>query len=134
MWCGNPMFKMHKIPYRILLNAAPVFYFSKWIFGWGSIQNNPQKVGLYSRKTTKTWLFTNTWDSIQEWVCIGVDTVVQESSQNTFWYSKIRLYYYIFSDSHVRRIWDLKIPTNFEKYLKWVDKNSLSQKKPAWNR
>ena len=53
------------IIYRIHLIATPGFYFSKWVFGWGSIQKNPsksglfdQKVGVYSRKTPKTGLFT----------------------------------------------------------------------------
>ena len=46
------------IYYRIRDITAPGFYFSIWIFGWGSIQKIPQKVGVYSRKTPKTGLFT----------------------------------------------------------------------------
>ena len=38
------------------MNAAPGFYFSKWIFGWGSIQNIPQKVDFLAKK----------WGFIQE--------------------------------------------------------------------
>ena len=38
--------------------AALEFYFSIWVFGWGSIQKIPQKVGVYSRHTPKTGLFT----------------------------------------------------------------------------
>ena len=41
--------------YRIRFIATPGFYFSKWVFGWGSIQKIPQ---VYSRKTPKTGLFT----------------------------------------------------------------------------
>ena len=46
----------YDITYRIRLNAAPGFYFSKWIFGWGSIQNISQKVDFLAKK----------WGFIQE--------------------------------------------------------------------
>ena len=36
--------------------AAPGFYFSIWVFGWGSIQEIPQKVDFLSKK----------WGFIQE--------------------------------------------------------------------
>ena len=42
--------------YRIRLIATPGFYFSKWIFGWGSIQKIPQKVDFLTKK----------WGLIQE--------------------------------------------------------------------
>ena len=45
-----------KKKYRIRLNTAPGFYFSKWIFGWGSIRNIPQKVDFLAKK----------WGFIQE--------------------------------------------------------------------
>ena len=42
--------------YRIRSNAAPGFYFSIWVFGWGSIQMIPQKVDFLTKK----------WGFIQE--------------------------------------------------------------------
>ena len=42
--------------YRIRSNAAPGFYFSIWVFGWGSIQKIPQKVDFLTKK----------WGFIQE--------------------------------------------------------------------
>ena len=42
--------------YRIRLIATPGFYFSKWVFGWGSIQKIPQKVDFLTKK----------WGFIQE--------------------------------------------------------------------
>ena len=45
-----------KKKYRIRVNAAPGFYFSKWFFGWGLIQNIPQKVDFLAKK----------WGFIQE--------------------------------------------------------------------
>ena len=44
--------------YRIRDITDPGFYFSIWVFGWGSIQEIIQKV-----------------DSIQEWGCNITDTV-----------------------------------------------------------
>ena len=42
--------------YRIRVNAAPGFYFSIWVFGWGLIQKVLQKVDFLSKK----------WGCIQE--------------------------------------------------------------------
>ena len=42
--------------YRIRVIAAPGFYFSIWVFGWGLIQKIPQKVDFLSKK----------WGCIQE--------------------------------------------------------------------
>ena len=42
--------------YRIRVNATPGFYSPKWLFGWGSTQNNPQKVYFLTKK----------WGFIQE--------------------------------------------------------------------
>ena len=42
--------------YRIRSKAAPGFYFSIWVFGWGSIQKIPQKVDFLTKK----------WGFIQE--------------------------------------------------------------------
>ena len=36
--------------YRIRLIATPGFYFSKWVFGWGSIQKIPEKVEFLNKK------------------------------------------------------------------------------------
>ena len=48
---------MHPQPnYHIRLIATPGFYFSKWVFGWGSIQKMPQKVDFLTKK----------WGFIQE--------------------------------------------------------------------
>ena len=44
------------ITYRIRFNATPGFYFSKWVFGWGSIKEIPQKVDFLGKK----------WGFIQE--------------------------------------------------------------------
>ena len=69
--------KMH----HIRLDAAPVFYFSFWVFGWGSIQIWPQKVDFWAKKwgciqeKPQKVDFSKTWGSIQEWGCIQADTV-----------------------------------------------------------
>ena len=59
--------------YRIRVIAAPGFYFSIWVFGWGTIQKIPQKVvflsqkwGFIQEKPQKLY-FSITWGSIQEW-------------------------------------------------------------------
>ena len=39
-----------KSKYCIRVNAAPGFYFSIWVFGWGSIQKIPQKVDFLTKK------------------------------------------------------------------------------------
>ena len=44
------------VVYRIRVIAAPGFYFSIWVFGWGLIQKIPQKVDFLSKK----------WGCIQE--------------------------------------------------------------------
>ena len=44
------------VEYRIRVIAAPGFYFSIWVFGWGLIQKIPQKVDFLSKK----------WGCIQE--------------------------------------------------------------------
>ena len=36
--------------YRIRLIATPGFYFSKWVFGWGSIWKIPEKVDFLTKK------------------------------------------------------------------------------------
>ena len=59
-------FLLVKWEYRIRFNAALGFYFSIWVFEWGSIKKKntsnsglfDQKVGFFSRKTPKTGLFT----------------------------------------------------------------------------
>ena len=67
--------------YRIRFNATPGLYFSKWVFGWGSIQEIPQKVDFYAKKwgfiqeNPQKQDFSHTWGSIQEWRCIEADTV-----------------------------------------------------------
>ena len=48
--------KLTNITYHIRVKAAPGFYFSKWVFGWGSIQKIPQKVDFLTKK----------WGLIQE--------------------------------------------------------------------
>ena len=48
--------KILEFQYRIRVNAAPGFYFSIWVFGWGSIQMIPQKVDFLTKK----------WGFIQE--------------------------------------------------------------------
>ena len=47
---------------RIRLTANPWFYFSKWIFGWGSIQNIPQNVEFWA-KTKQMGLYL--WMGLQ---------------------------------------------------------------------
>ena len=44
------------IAYRIRSSITTGLYFSKWVFGWGSIQKIPQKVDFLTKK----------WGSIQE--------------------------------------------------------------------
>ena len=53
-WCN--IIKSQLLTYRIHFNAMPGFYFSKWFFGWGLIQNIPQKVDFLAKK----------WGFIQE--------------------------------------------------------------------
>ena len=49
-------FLLLSFSYRIRDITAPGFYFSIWVFGWGSIQKIPQKVDFLSKK----------WGFIQE--------------------------------------------------------------------
>ena len=55
LWFNNDLIWHH---YRIHFNATPGFYFSIWVFWWELFQKIPQKVRVYSRKPTKTGLFT----------------------------------------------------------------------------
>ena len=70
--------------YRIRLIATPGFYFSKWVFGWGSIQKIPQKVDFLTKKwgfiqeKPQKQDFSITWGSIQEWGCNQADTVCRQ--------------------------------------------------------
>ena len=94
---------LEKYRYRIRLNAAPGFYFSFWVFGWGSIQIWPQKVDFWAKKwgciqeNPQKVDFSKTWGSIQEWGCIQADTVIKniicifinfEKKNDFLWYSE----------------------------------------------
>ena len=48
--------------YRIHSFTTTGFYFSKWVFGWGSIEKNPKKVDFLTKKCSivvqySIWLF-----------------------------------------------------------------------------
>ena len=78
--------------YRIRSKAAPGFYFSIWVFGWGSIQKIPQKVDFLTKKwgfiqeKPQKQDFSIFWGSIQEWGCNQADTVCEHN----MYYSVVR--------------------------------------------
>ena len=80
-WNSNPFLLKFGNIYRIRSSITTGLYFSKWVFGWGSIQKIPQKVDFLTKKwgsiqeKPQKQDFWKRWGCIQEWGCIRADTV-----------------------------------------------------------